>query len=66
MMKDVVRALETGGLAEIGLIAFVVAFVLMVAYALTLSKDRREEAKLLPFDEAPDAFPPHVQNGNHA
>ena len=63
MMKEAVRALETGAFAEIGLIAFVVAFVLMVLYAFTLSKAKREEAKHLPFDDAPKVYPDHAQNG---
>ncbi|HLT46148.1 MAG TPA: hypothetical protein VK002_02870 [Rubricoccaceae bacterium] len=52
MMQEVVRALETGGLAEVGLVAFVLAFALVVLYALTLSKKKRDAAKRLPFDEA--------------
>ena len=57
MMKEAVRALETGALAEIGLIAFVVAFVAMVAYALTLSRRTREEIKQLPLDDLPEHDP---------
>ncbi|MDX1529929.1 MAG: cbb3-type cytochrome c oxidase subunit 3 [Rhodothermales bacterium] len=53
-MKEVVRALETGPLAEIGLVAFFVAFLGVVLYAFTLSKRKREEAKHLPLeDDAP-------------
>ncbi len=63
MMKDVVRALQTGSLAEVALIAFVVAFVLVVVYTFTLSKKRRDRAKNLPFDEA---SPVHKLNGNEA
>ncbi len=66
MMKEAIRALETGAFAEIGLIAFVVAFVLMVVYALTLSKDKRDAAKHLPLDDAPDVHPTCTQNGSHA
>ena len=58
MMKEAVRALETGAFAEIGLIAFVVAFALMVLYALTLSKEKRDAAKHLPLRDA-DPLPPH-------
>ena len=54
MMKEVVRALETGILAQIGLVAFFVAFVLMVVYAFTLSKRKREHDKNLPLDDAPE------------
>ncbi len=66
MMKEAVRALETGALAEIGLVAFVVAFLLVLVYALTLSKPRREEAKRLPLDDAEEAFPAATRNGAHA
>lgn len=63
MMKDVARTLETGPLAEIGLIAFFVAFLLVVAYALTLSKRRRDHAKNLPLDDA-EELPRDPNNGN--
>ncbi len=64
MMKEAVRALETGTFGEIGLVAFIVAFVLVVAYALTLSKETREAIKHLPLDDAPEVFPTHAQNGH--
>ncbi len=54
MWKDALRALETGSLGEIGLVAFVVAFVLVVIYAATLPKRRREHLKNLPLDDAPE------------
>ena len=66
MMKDAVRALETGAFAEIGVVAFFVAFLLVVAYAFTLSKRSREAHKQLPLEDLPDAFPAHVSNGNDA
>lgn len=66
MMNETVRALETGAFAEIGLLAFVVAFVLMLAYAFTLSKEKRDAAKHLPLDDAPEVYPNHAQNGTHA
>jgi len=71
-MKEAIRALETGDLAQVGLIAFFAAFVLIVAYTFTLSKKRREDAKHLPFDDAEeiDRFPRephhHAANGSHA
>lgn len=52
MWKETVRALETGALAEIAVVAFMVAFVSIVVYAFTLSKRRREDAKNLPLDDA--------------
>lgn len=54
MWKDALRALETGALGEIGLVAFVVAFVLVVVYAMTLSKGHRDHLKNLPLDDAPE------------
>lgn len=51
MMKEVVRALETGHLAEIGLLAFFVAFVLIVVRAFTISPAERDELKQLPLDD---------------
>lgn len=50
-MKELVRALETGSLAQVGLIAFVVAFVLVVAYAVTRTQGEREDAKNLPLED---------------
>ena len=57
MMKEVVRALETGALAQIGLIAFVIAFIGVVLYAFTLSRRKREEIKQLPLDDLPEHDP---------
>lgn len=51
MMKEAIRALETGPLAEIGVVAFAIAFVLVVLYAFTLSKNERDRAKHLPLDD---------------
>ena len=51
MWKDAVRALETGTLGEIALIAFFTAFVLIVIYALTLPKKECEDALDLPLDD---------------
>ncbi len=64
MMKEVVRAMETGILAQIGLIAFFVAFVLMVIYAFTLSKRKREYDKNLPLDDVPELPRTSSDNGN--
>jgi hypothetical protein len=60
MWKETVRALQTGALAEIAVVAFVVAFVLVVIYALTLSKRTRDEIKRQPLDDLPAA---HTSNG---
>lgn len=60
MWKEAVRSLETGPLAEIGLLAFVFAFCMIVLYAFWMPKDFREHAKHLPLD---DNASPH-QNGS--
>lgn len=57
MWKETVRALQTGALGEVAVVAFVVAFVLVVIYAFTLSKRTREEIKRQPLDDAPEFFP---------
>jgi cbb3-type cytochrome oxidase subunit 3 len=51
MAREVVRALETGPLAEIGIIAFLLAFILIVIYAFLLPKRKRDDAKNLPLDD---------------
>lgn len=53
MMRDVVHALETGQLAQVGLVAFFVAFVLVLIYAFTLSRPTRETLKHQPLDTWP-------------
>lgn len=57
MWKDTVRALQTGALAEVAVVAFVVAFVLVVAYALTMSKRQREDLKQQPLADDAEFFP---------
>jgi cbb3-type cytochrome oxidase subunit 3 len=51
MWKDVFRAMDTGFLAEIGLIAFIVTFVLILIRVFTLPKKERDHAKNIPLDE---------------
>ncbi|MEM1271520.1 MAG: hypothetical protein AAF752_00750 [Bacteroidota bacterium] len=55
MFKEVLRSIDAGLLPQIGLVAFLVAFVLMMIYALTLSKRAREYAKRIPLDEGTPA-----------
>lgn len=57
MWKETVRALQTGALAEVAVVAFVVAFVLVVAYALTMSKRTREQIKNQPLHDAMEVLP---------
>lgn len=63
MMKEVIRSLETGMLSEIGLIAFFVAFLLILARVALMSRDERTKAKNLPLDEADELHPPSTENG---
>jgi cbb3-type cytochrome oxidase subunit 3 len=51
MMKDTVRALSTGSIAEIGLLAFLLAFILILIYTFTLSKSVRDRASQQPLDD---------------
>lgn len=51
MMKEVVRALDSGLLPIIGLIAFGVAFIAIVAWAMTMKKEDRDAAKQQPLQE---------------
>jgi len=55
MWQETVRALETGALAELSVVAFVVAFALIVARALALSKATRDHARALPLVDLPPA-----------
>lgn len=57
MWKETVRALQTGGLAEVAVVAFVVAFVAVLVYAFTMSKRQRDEIKRQPLDDAPEFYP---------
>ncbi|MEM1115197.1 MAG: hypothetical protein AAF845_17620 [Bacteroidota bacterium] len=57
MWKETVRALQTGALAEVAVVAFVAAFLLIIAYAFTMKKATREEIKHLPLDDAPEISP---------
>jgi cbb3-type cytochrome oxidase subunit 3 len=51
MMKEVLRAIETGILPQIGLIAFVVAFIGVLYYVFSMPKQDREYDKNLPLDD---------------
>ncbi len=58
-MKDVIRALETGAMAEVALLAFVVAFVTILVYVFTLERSAIDEMQNLPFhDGLPDSGVP--------
>jgi len=57
MMKEVVRAMETGYLAYIGLFAFIFAFALIIARVAIMKKKERELIKNLPVDEPTEFYP---------
>lgn len=50
MFKEVLRDIDTGILGIIGLIAFFVAFLLIVVRVMTMKKSDREKAKNIPLD----------------
>ena len=52
MFKDAVRALDVGTLPQVGLVAFFVAFLLVLAYVAWLPKRDRTAYKHLPLDDA--------------
>ena len=56
MMKEVVRAVESGSLAYIGLFAFIFAFALILARVAMMKKKEREENKNLPLDEPSEFY----------
>ena len=51
MMKEVLRSMETGLLAEIGLLAYLTAFVLIVIWAMTMKRASRQHAKNIPLND---------------
>jgi len=59
MWKEVFRAVETGALAEIGLIVFVLTFLLILIRVFTLSKKERDHAKQIPLDEPTEHYKDH-------
>ena len=58
MWKETVRALQTGALGEIALVAFVIAFLGVVAYTFSLTKRQRDDAKHLPLEDDDTVVPP--------
>jgi cbb3-type cytochrome oxidase subunit 3 len=52
MIRDLLGTMDTGILAQIGLVAFMVAFAAILVYVFTLRKEDREAAKRLPLDDS--------------
>lgn len=63
MWKETVRALQTGALAEVAVVAFVLAFLFVIAYAFSMSKGTREHIKRQPLDDASEFLPDPPANG---
>lgn len=57
MFKDVVRSLDLQMLPEIGLLAFFLAFVLILTRVVLLRREECDAAKHLPFDDEPFVLP---------
>jgi len=54
MFKDVLQGMDMGVLGQIGLGAFVLAFILIGIRVALLPKKEREEAKNLPLEDPPE------------
>ena len=59
MVREALSLLETGPLAEIGLIAFLLAFVLILIRVFLMPKKERDELKQQPLDDAQPVEPPY-------
>jgi ubiquinone biosynthesis protein Coq4 len=54
MFREVVQGLDVGILGQIGLGAFVLAFILIGIRVALLPKKERDEAKNLPLEDPPE------------
>lgn len=52
MIRNILGTIDTGALAQIGLVAFFVAFTAIVVYALSLTPEDRTAAKSLPLSDS--------------
>jgi hypothetical protein len=59
MMKETIRALETGVFAELALFSFLLAFALILVWTLALPARARDAAKQLPLRDAEPFSPEH-------
>ena len=69
MFKDIARSIDLGALPQIGLVAFVVAFLAIAAYAFWMPRADRRTYAALPLDDdmptgdgapSPDAHTPET------
>ncbi len=51
MFKDIARSIDLGALPQIGLVAFVVAFLAIAAYAFWMPRADRRTYAALPLDD---------------
>lgn len=51
MIRNILGAIDTGIMAQVGLLAFVLAFVAILIYTFTLRKSDRVDAKNLPLSD---------------
>jgi len=51
MIRDLLGSIDTGILAQVGLVAFMVAFGAVLVYAFTLRREDRDAAKQLPLHD---------------
>jgi len=64
MFKEVVRAMETGWMAYVGLFAFLLAFTLIVIRVFLMKKAERNDLKNMPLDEG-EEFPAGARPAHH-
>ena len=62
MINEVLRSMETGLLAEVGLVAFLIAFTIILIRTLSMSKRARDDAKQMPLDEIEEIRPSQVEH----
>jgi cbb3-type cytochrome oxidase subunit 3 len=60
MFKEVVQAMNSGILAQIGLFAFLLAFILVMIRVFLLPKKERDEAKQQPLNDPPEIDPSKI------
>lgn len=56
MFKDVAHAMDSGILPIIGLLAFFIAFTLIIVWACTMKKEDRSAAKQIPLLDNESSF----------
>lgn len=66
MMKEVLRSAETGILAEIGLIAFILAFSLVVIRVFLYTKKEVQDARNMPLQDDLEIKTTPPKNGSYS